>query len=142
MRAPPPGEAKHPVSDPQPPASAVVAAGDEETRVLLRSLLRLHHVRVDGEARGVAGALALVRKIRPSLLVVDAVLDDGEWPELLAGARAADPNSRFVLVSPRAPDLNGTPEGLRPDALLVRPFRIRAFADALGAGPDGPARPG
>lgn len=123
------------MSDPQPPASAVVAAGDEETRVLLRSLLRLHHVRVDGEARGVAGALDLVRKTRPSLLVVDTVLDDGEWPELLAGVRAAHPSSRFVLISPRPPDLHGTPERLRPDALLVRPFRIRAFADALGPAP-------
>ena len=43
-----------------PTLSAVVVAGDEETRVLLRGLLRLHHFRVDGEAEGATQAIELI----------------------------------------------------------------------------------
>lgn len=115
-----------------PSRTALVAAGDEETRVLLRSLLRLHRVRVDGEAPGVRGALEILQRARPGLVLVDSDLNDGSWTDLLAGARAALPGSRFVLVT------GSTPDGVRsdgppgPDALLVRPFRIRQFAVALG----------
>lgn len=119
--------------------TAVVAAGDEETRVLLRSLLRLHQVRVDGEARGVSYALDILRRVRPKLLVVDTVLEDGTWPDLLLRARSLSPQLRFILVAAEAPDGRAVPGAPTPDAVLIRPFRIRAFSDALGPfGPGGP----
>ena len=58
-------------------ATAIVVAGDEETRVLLRGLLRLHHFRVEGEAEGATHALELVRDRRPSLMVTDVTLAEG-----------------------------------------------------------------
>ncbi len=117
---------------PDAPQTAIVVAGDEETRVLLRGLLKLHHVRVEGEARGAKAALGLLRQHRPSLVLVDTELADGHWAELLAGTRALGPAYRFVLVSPHALSGPDGEDGSGPDAFLVRPFRIRAFADALG----------
>jgi DNA-binding response OmpR family regulator len=112
--------------------NAIVVAGDEETRVLLRGLLRLHHFRVDGEAEGVTQALELIRAHRPHLLVVDANLAEGTAGLLIGQARAAASGIRVILVAPasRPPTL---PEdrAQHPDALLLRPFRIRQFAEAL-----------
>ncbi|MGI0071946.1 MAG: hypothetical protein ACRECT_07800 [Thermoplasmata archaeon] len=115
-----------------PAASAVVVAGDEETRVLLRGLLRLHHFRVDGEAEGATQCLELIREHRPSLLVADVNLAEGSPGSLVSEARRVAPDLRVILVAPasRPP----APPGDRdrgPDVVLLRPFRIRQFADAL-----------
>jgi DNA-binding NarL/FixJ family response regulator len=124
-------------------ATAVVVAGDEETRVLLRGLLRLHHFRVDGEAQGATEAIDLVRTHRPSLLVVDASLAEGSSSALVGHARELAPGVRVILVAPvsRPPVLPSDP-GQCPDVVLLRPFRIRQFAEALlPAGAGGPPRP-
>ena len=107
-------------------------AGDEETRVLLRGLLRLHHFRVDGEAEGASQAIELVRVHRPTLLVIDANLAEGSANPLVAQARALVPGLRVILVAPasRPPVLPVDPVQ-RPDTILLRPFRIRQFAEAL-----------
>lgn len=124
------------------PPTAVVAAGDEETRVLFRGLLRLHRVRVDGEARGAEIGCELVRKIRPSVVLVDTVLHDGSWVDLLSETRTHAPTSRFILVASVSAPTPAAPDGMRPDATLQRPFRISAFAEALGPSSlDGPAPP-
>ena len=118
-------------------SSAIVVAGDEETRVLLRGLLRLHHYRVDGEAEGVTPAVELIGLHRPTLLVVDASLAEGSVGPLIGQARSLVPGLRVILVAPasRPPNLSAD-MAQRPDALLLRPFRIRQFAEALV--PSGP----
>ena len=114
-----------------PNHSAVVVAADEETRVLLRGLLRLHHFRVLGEADGYTAALQMVRERHPSLVVADVNLSEGSPASLIAEVREADPGLRVVLVAPasRPPPMTDSPG--RPDAVLLRPFRIRQFAEAL-----------
>lgn len=117
---------------------AIVVAGDEETRALLRGLLRLHRFRVDGEAAGSTQAIELVRVHRPSLLVVDARLAEGSASPLVGQARGMVPGLRVVLVAPAShpPTLPSDPIQ-RPDVVLLRPFLIREFAEALvppGAG--------
>jgi len=115
-----------------PASNAIVAAGDEETRVLLRGLLRLHHFRVDGEAEGLSHAIELVGLHHPALLVVDASLAEGSVGPLIGQARSIVPTIRVILVAPasRPPNLPPDP-AQHPDALLLRPFRIRQFAEAL-----------
>ena len=127
-------------------AAAIVVAGDEETRVLLRGLLRLHHFRVDGEAEGATHALELLRDHRPGLLVADVNLAEGSPASLIANARAIVPKLRVILVAPASrPPVPGTDGDSRPDVVLLRPFRIRQFAEALlpgrPAGPSAPDRP-
>lgn len=113
-------------------STAIVVAGDEETRVLLRGLLRLHHFRVEGEAEGATHALELVRDRRPALMVADVSLAEGSSVALVASARAVVPSLRVILVAPasRPPPTPADPSQ-RPDIVLLRPFRIRQFAEAL-----------
>lgn len=114
------------------PSTAIVVAGDEETRVLLRGLLRLHHFRVDGEAEGGSQALELLRDHRPSLLVADVNLAEGNATSLVAAARALLPTLRVILVAPASrPPPTAADPAHGPDVVLLRPFRIRQFADAL-----------
>lgn len=114
-------------------ASAIVVAGDEETRVLLRGLLRLHHYRVIGEAEGSTEGTELLRTHPPSVMVVDAALAEGSFPVLIREARLLRPEMRVVLVTPtpvRPGD--GTPKGADgPDATVTRPFRLADFLNAL-----------
>jgi len=128
-------------------SNAIVVAGDEETRVLLRGLLRLHHYRVDGEADGATSAAELIRVHRPLLLVVDASIAEGTVSGLIGQARGLVPHLRVILVAPASRPPAPSPDpNQHPDALLLRPFRIRQFAEALSppgaAGPPGPARMG
>jgi DNA-binding NarL/FixJ family response regulator len=113
-----------------PAASAVVVAGDEETRVLLRGLLRLHHFRVDGEAEGATQCLELIREHHPTLLVADVNLAEGSPGSLVSEARRVAPQLRVILVAPASRPPAPTGDG-GPDVVLLRPFRIRQFAEAL-----------
>ena len=124
-------------------ATAIVVAGDEETRVLLRGLLRLHHFRVDGEAEGASHALELLRDHRPHLLVADVNLAEGSSAALVADARAVVPNLRVILVAPASrPPAPASDAAHRPDVVLLRPFRIRQFAESLlPSGPGTDAAP-
>lgn len=112
-------------------ASAIVVAGDEETRVLLRGLLRLNHYRVIAEAEGSTEGAELLRTHAPTVVVVDAVLAEGNFPALIREARALRPEARVVLVSPAGgrPKAPGTADG--PDAEVGRPFRLADFLGAL-----------
>jgi hypothetical protein len=122
---------------PAAPSTAVVIAGDEETRVLFRGLLRLHRFKILGEADGARRGLELVAQHRPSLLVVDAALAQGSYSELVAGSRGAIEGLRVVLVKSAARGPPPPPGEKEADVVLIRPFRILQFAEAL----DGAAAP-
>lgn len=112
-----------------------MVAGDEGTRLLLRTLLRLHHVWVDGEAEGCDPAFELLRLHRPTLMVVEVHLAEGNPFTLIADARALLPNLRVILVGSASnpPDFRSHAT-CRPDVVLLRPFRISEFAKALAPG--------
>jgi DNA-binding NarL/FixJ family response regulator len=114
-------------------STAVVIAGDEEIRVLLRGLLRLHHFRVLGEAENEDEGIALIRTHTPKLVVADTNLAAGTVGSLFEGARRIVPQIRAVLVAPGRGDDAGPPP--KADAVLQRPFRVRDFAAAVGASP-------
>lgn len=118
-------------ADPPAPRKAVVVAADEEMRILLRGLLQLHRVRVDAEADGVAEGLRLVREHRPTLVVADVHLAEGSAPELVAGCRSASPGVRVILVAPSSRPTPQLVAAAQPDVLLLRPFRIQQFAEAV-----------
>ncbi len=125
-------------SDVSSPTALVVAA-DEEMRILLRGLLQLHRVRVEAEAEGLTEALRLVHDHRPSLVVADTHLTDGTAADLVRGARGIVPQLRVILVAPASrPPPPMAPEAT-PDVLLLKPFRIQQFAEAIapsrGPGP-------
>jgi DNA-binding NarL/FixJ family response regulator len=116
-------------------STALVVAGDEETRVLLRGLLRLHHFRVVGEAEGAHQAIGLLRQTLPGVLVSDVNLVDGTYSDLLEAARGLEPPPRVILVVPSSRPHAASDGPLHPDVILQRPFRIRQFAEALSGTP-------
>jgi DNA-binding response OmpR family regulator len=112
-------------------STAVVVAGDEETRVLLRGLLRLHHVQVVGEADGSTHGVSLLQTHRPSLLVADSTLAEGSFASLVAEAREPGRPIRIILLtSDRRKSLTAMGDA-RPDVILTRPFHLREFAEGL-----------
>ncbi|HZY91561.1 MAG TPA: hypothetical protein VFG07_02120 [Thermoplasmata archaeon] len=121
------------IASPVEPPTAMVVAGEEETRVLLRGLLRLHHFRVLGEAEGGSGALDRLREAAPQVLVVDSQLAEGSADSLVPAVRRRFPAVRVVLVlHGGVPAPTDGPEG--PDVVLRRPFRIQEFATAVSRG--------
>ena len=113
--------------------TAIIVAGDDQTRMLLRALVQLHHIWVEGEAAGETYALELVRAYSPSLLVVDSGLAEGSSDDLVCRARALVPKIRVVLVTPGShPHSLPMKPAEQPDSTLLRPFRFPEFVRALG----------
>ena len=113
------------------PDTAVIVAGGEETRVLLRGLLRLQHFRVVGESEGSTDGLQLVRQHRPGLVLIETNLAEGSALALLHGVRELLPRSRLVVIGSLDREGGALPDGTA-DAHLKKPFRIAEFAHAIG----------
>jgi len=111
--------------------TAIVAARDEETRILLRGLLRLRHFRILGEAEGSTHGAELLKSQQPGVLVVDANLAEGSSATLIREARQASPHTRVILVGPPARGGPGPAPAAEPDVTLPRPFGIAQFEAAV-----------
>ncbi len=132
---------------PPPTVDAIIVGGNDETRLLLRGLLRLHHHRVLGEVR-------TADLLEPSDAVVEArvliLVADGnteEWPHELATARERQPGVRTLLVVPESStDLEARARSAGVRGILHRPFAIRdliSTVEAVGRGEErfGPTLP-
>ena len=109
-----------------------VIGGNDETREVLRAILRLHHHRVKGEGRGCRDAQRLLQGGFAGVLIVDAELADGSWAEILESARRATPRIASILVSPFYGDeFEEKARKLGAGAVLLRPFEIPELLDAL-----------
>jgi DNA-binding NarL/FixJ family response regulator len=113
--------------------TAIVAARDEETRILLRGLLRLRHFRILGEAEGSTHGAELLKSQQPGVLVVDANLAEGSSATLIREARQASPHTRVILVGPPAKGGHSPAPATaaEPDVTLPRPFGIAQFEAAV-----------
>jgi DNA-binding response OmpR family regulator len=129
----------------------IIVGGTEETRLLLRGLIRLHHHRVLAEA-GSADALGPADPNDPAQVLILVGDGDGdEWPHELAAARAVQPGLLpLLIVTERTPDLIARARRMGVRAVLNRPFAIRdlvSSVEAVARGEDildrvpGPMRP-
>ena len=105
---------------------AVLFGTNDETRLLLRGLLRLHHHRVIHEARSLDDLAGLPPAAGPRVLLQDVDAEDDRWSEELATALRDHPDLRAVVLLPTEGG------GMRAEAMrvgargvLVRPFAIR-----------------
>lgn len=94
--------------------------------------MRLQHLRVLGEADGARPLLELIREHRPDLVVLDSVLAQGSVADIIHEGRQVCPALRVVVVTPASRPAASIAEVASADAVLVRPFRIRQFAEAVG----------
>lgn len=129
---------------PVPPAPggapAIVLGGSEDTRLLLRGLLRLHRHRVLLEAPTREGMERLPHSPEMKILVLDIGSDKGEtWADDLASLLKARTDLKALVILPSSdPALEAKARKAGAQMTLVRPFAIRDFVeavDALGAAP-------
>jgi AmiR/NasT family two-component response regulator len=131
--------------------ATVIVGGTEETRLLLRGLVRLHQHRVLGEA-GTAEMLPVSDPNDPPQVLI--LVGDGEgdeWPHELATARSLQPTLLpLLIVTERTPELIERARRMGVKAVLNRPFAIRdlvSSVEAVARGEDiidrvpGPTRP-
>lgn len=125
-------------------ANVVIVGGSEETRLLLRGLLRLYRHRVVGE--GPSFRLPPPESPidgRPSVALLDGELDDPELLRTLTSVRAVQPPLRIVLLTPRrTPQIEGLAREHGVDALLRRPFAVHELMEALNSALPATARQG
>jgi DNA-binding NarL/FixJ family response regulator len=118
---------------------AVLLGGSEDTRLLLRGLLRLHRHRVLLEAQAPEGIDRLPASPETKVLILDAGSEaDGTWSDALASVLRARSDLRALVILPNSdPALETRARRAGARATLVRPFAIRDFVeavDSLGAG--------
>ena len=84
----------------------VIVDGEPEFRLIARALLRSlsETVTVVGEAADGEAALALVRRVRPDIVITDLVMPHLNGVELTRRIRQELPDTRVILISTRTED--------------------------------------
>jgi AmiR/NasT family two-component response regulator len=120
--------------------STVIVGGTEETRLLLRGLVRLNRHRVLAETSS-ADQLQVEDPADPAAVLI--LVCDGEgdvWPHELATARERLPSLQpLLLVAERTPEVIARARRMGVKAVLNRPFAIRdlvASVEAVARGED------
>jgi hypothetical protein len=124
---------------------SVIWGTNEDSRLLLRGLLHLHHCTVLHEVGSCAELDEIPSLTTPTVLIVDSDGQDDDWLADLAAVVERRPEFRAVVILPKpveAPTETAKPVGA--SVVLHRPFTIpdfvRAVAAAADADPVGPGR--
>ena len=88
-----------------PVISIVIADRGKAGRAASRRLLEPEKdIRVVGEARSCLGAATAAEKLKPSIMLLDLALIDGDSTALLPVIRRKSPRTRVLLISDRTSD--------------------------------------
>jgi len=115
-------------------AKVAVVGGSEETRLLLRGLLRLHRHQVvqEGPTLECLERLPPATLQGPLVLVVDANLDEGSWGERAGRVLHDHPHVRGVLLSPsRSSRVENQAKSAGFAAVVRRPFSMQELVAAV-----------
>jgi AmiR/NasT family two-component response regulator len=129
-------------------AESVLWGEDVDERLLLRGLLRLHRHPVVFEAATLEELSRLPTATEPRLLVVAVKAGDGAWEQDLPSVLKSHRELRPVVILPReCAELGPRAVSAGARAVVVRPFAIRDFVNALttaldGGPTNGPRPPG
>src|SRR5271170_1939917 len=126
--------------DDRPSVSTVIVGGTEETRLLLRGLVRLNRHRVLAETASADQLVVVDPYDPPAVLILIADSERDEWGHELATARERLPDLQpLLLVQERTPELLERARRMGVRAVLNRPFAIRdlvASVEAVARGED------
>lgn len=114
-----------------PPTTQIVLVEDDTAiRESLAEILELEGYRVQAFADGVAALAWLSAGGRPAVAAVDLVMPLLSGEEFLRALRALPALGRLpvILMTAVSPDKGGLPAA---DALLVKPFELSAFLEAV-----------
>jgi len=114
-----------------------IVGGSEETRLLLRGLVRLHHHRVVFEGPNPASLGELPAEPSTLVVLVDADLEAAEWSAAIAGALRESPSRRGVLIAPsRSARIEQRAKELGFASVLRRPFAVHELVEVLTTPPE------
>jgi hypothetical protein len=117
-------------------ADVAIIGGSEETRLLLRGLVRLHRHRVVFEGSGPVGLRDLPAEPLGLVVLLDADVESAEWAEPIRRALRSFPGRRAILISPtRSPRIEGRAKELGFAVLLRRPFAVHELVEAISPPP-------
>jgi DNA-binding NarL/FixJ family response regulator len=121
-------------------SDVAIYSAQDDVRLLLRGLLRLHRYRVVGEGNS-PNALLQLPKDSDAVVVVDADLDEVGWAEAVTSLHRARPGQRVVLLSAtRSPRVESQAKSLGISAVVRRPFAVHQLVEAVN-GPEIAAPP-
>jgi CheY-like chemotaxis protein len=111
-----------------------IYSGNDEIRLLLRGLLKLHRFHVVREG-GVPAALRDLPKDSSPVVVLDADLDEMGWVEAIQVLRKERPELRVILLTAtRSPRVEGQAKASGIDVVVRRPFPVHALLEAVQGG--------
>jgi DNA-binding NarL/FixJ family response regulator len=88
-----------------PPISVVITERRKAGRTVCRGLLEPEKgIRVVGEAQSGIEAVSSVERLKPSVLLLDATLFNGDAASLLPLIRRKSPQTRVLLLTDRTPE--------------------------------------
>ncbi len=113
----------------------MLLGGSEDTRLLLRGLLRLHRHRVLLEAQAPEGIERLPASPETKVLILDAGSKaDCTWAEDLSSVLKNRSDLRALVILPTSdPTLETRAREAGARGVLVRPFAIHDFVEAVDA---------
>ena len=120
--------------------SVIVVDDNDTTRAMLRAIMRAEGIEVIGEAKDGASGLAMLRKLRPSLVCLDVMMPEVDGIELLTQIKAEMPDIRVLMIT-GSTDRETVQAAVQGGAngYLVKPFNgakvIIAVERALGRKP-------
>ncbi len=113
-------------------ANVVIAGGSDETRLLLRGLVRLHHHRVVAEGYGPETLSQLPKDLDHLVFLLDADLENPQWVEQISALAKVHPRRRVILLtSDGTPAFEARMRTLGIDRLLRRPFAVHDLVEAI-----------
>jgi DNA-binding NarL/FixJ family response regulator len=116
-------------------SDVAIYSAQDDVRLLLRGLLRLHRYRVVGEGNG-PSSLQQLPKDSGAVIVVDADLDEVGWAEAVTTLHRANPEQRVILLcATRSPRVESQAKALGISAVVRRPFAVHQLIEAVN-GPD------
>jgi NarL family two-component system response regulator LiaR len=117
------------------PVTVAVIDDNEDTRLIVRALLRPVHdvVTFVGDAANGADGLALVRRERPDVVITDLVMPDIDGAEVARRIRLELPKTKIILMSSYIEDayrLMASDSGA--DAFVNKQVITRTLLPAIG----------
>lgn len=113
-------------------ANVVIAGGSDETRLLLRGLVRLHHHRVLAEGQGPETLGQLPSDLEAPVALLEADLEDPLWLKGISEFRQRFPVHRVVLLTTdRSSSFEAQAKAAGIDHLLRRPFAVHDLVEAV-----------
>jgi CheY-like chemotaxis protein len=119
-------------------SDVAIYSPNDEIRLLLRGLLRLHRYRIVGEGNSPSSLQTIPRDASP-VVVLDADLDEVGWVESVQALHRERPELRVVLLTAtRSPRVGSQAKATGIDAVVRRPFPVRELLEAVTGNGPGP----